>query len=416
MIRRGVFPLLLGLLLAGCNGGQEEAQPTPTPSPAVARPSPTPEPTPEPTPTPEPAVQRIAYISSTDGTVWIVNADGSSQTRLTDIPAFGPHWSPDGTRIAFAICEPVTPPDFGPCNDRIYVMNADGSNLTLLAEDIPSTDLDWSPDGARIAFASPDGVYIVSADGEPLLEVPAVRFIAWSPDGSSFAYVGDSGQVVLYDVASREQRSLDLAVSIDGVTAWVLGGKAILVTSNVRDCGIICLQDVSLLELESGRLTRVPALDQGELEGCARQFWLSPDGSKIVFMTRDCTMAILDFSNLEVTPIQRATLSYPSEGAPSHHLIFSPDGSQIYWADVGPGSDSTFSVTIYRAQSDGTGLTEVATLPGLLVWFSPDLMKVAYIESAGVGTLWLSDITGDGAIQIRRTRMDVGTEAWQPQP
>jgi hypothetical protein len=73
-------------------------------------------------------------------------------------------------------------------------------------------------------------------------------------------------------------------------------------------------------------------------------------------------------------------------------------------------------VTIYRAQSDGTGLTEVATLPGLLVWFSPDLMKVAYVESAGVGTLWLSDITGDGAIQIGRASMDVGTEAWQPQP
>ena len=38
------------------------------------------------------------------GTLMVMNADGSGQTRLTNIPGFDgePVWSPDGSRIAFS--------------------------------------------------------------------------------------------------------------------------------------------------------------------------------------------------------------------------------------------------------------------------------------------------------------------------
>ena len=71
---------------------------------------------------------KIAFASTREGNrdIYVINLDGSGETRLTDDPAWDwhPAWSPDGTRIAFE-------------SDRdgdleIFVMNADGSGLTQL--------------------------------------------------------------------------------------------------------------------------------------------------------------------------------------------------------------------------------------------------------------------------------------------
>lgn len=93
-------------------------------------------------PTPGPSGRRIAFNSYHGGRaeIYVMNADGSGLTRLTNNPAndWDFSWSPDGRRIAFV--------SFRDDNWEIYVMNADGSGLKNLTNN-PADDQwpSWGP-------------------------------------------------------------------------------------------------------------------------------------------------------------------------------------------------------------------------------------------------------------------------------
>jgi Tol biopolymer transport system component len=79
---------------------------------------------------------RIAFQSNRSGDfgIWVMNADGSGQTRLTGRGGFGdfyPSWSPDGRRIVYSHCaEPFGMGIFFDC--QIVVMNSDGGQGEVL--------------------------------------------------------------------------------------------------------------------------------------------------------------------------------------------------------------------------------------------------------------------------------------------
>ena len=85
---------------------------------------------------------RIAFASKRDGNfeIYIMNADGSKQTNLTNNPAYDncPSWSPDGKKIVLESRRDG--------NAEIYVMNADGRKQTNLTNN-PAYDgyPFWSP-------------------------------------------------------------------------------------------------------------------------------------------------------------------------------------------------------------------------------------------------------------------------------
>ena len=115
---------------------------------------------------PPPAVGQIAFISNRDGNdeVYIMNADGSGQTRLTSNTGVEMEhaWRPDGGKLLFVTNRDGT--------YELYTMNPDGSSQTRITN---NTLADWggtySPDGTKIYFfrtiSGTDEIFVMNANG-----------------------------------------------------------------------------------------------------------------------------------------------------------------------------------------------------------------------------------------------------------
>jgi hypothetical protein len=143
-----------------------------------------------------------------DTEIYVMDADGSDQRRLTSSPGedIDPVWSPDGRRVAFASARqqpPSTPDD--PYRWDIWVIDADGSNPRRVTFDGHASEPAWSPDGQSIAYVSQreDGsdIFVTGVDAFEPRNVSNTRSAsernpAWSPDGQSIVFVGSAYDAV----------------------------------------------------------------------------------------------------------------------------------------------------------------------------------------------------------------------------
>lgn len=116
---------------------------------------------------------------------WLANTDGSGKPqKIAD--GFGAVWLPDGKRIAFNCSSKSQQDDTE--ESFICVMNSDGSNSIKLKQNVRS--FTWSPDGKKIAFISDSypevRLYVMNADGSELLQ------LAGKPELSKHDKTGDS--------------------------------------------------------------------------------------------------------------------------------------------------------------------------------------------------------------------------------
>lgn len=175
-----------------------------------------------------------------DAEIYVMNADGTEQSRLTHNAGYDGHpsWSPDGRKIAFESVRDGTP--------AIYVMNADGSSqrrITRGQEDhrLPS----WSPDGKQIAFASQrDGateIYAVGANGTDetrLTNTGENDSPFWSPEGGKIAFASrrdGNWEIYVMDADGRNARRLTNDQDTDRFPAWSPDGNHIAFASNRDD-------------------------------------------------------------------------------------------------------------------------------------------------------------------------------------
>jgi hypothetical protein len=199
---------------------------------------------------------KIAFVSRRDGNfeIYVMNADGSGQTRLTNNPGFdsAPSFSPDGSKIAFLSNRDG--------NLEIYVMNADGSGQTRLTNNtVNDEEPAFSPDGSKIAFLSNrDGnfeIYVMNADGSNQINLTNNTADdlnpAFSPDGSKIAFASyrDGGDLEVYvmNADGSGQTRLTNNPGFDHEPSWgALVADQTITVSNTGDNGAGSLRQAIL--------------------------------------------------------------------------------------------------------------------------------------------------------------------------
>jgi hypothetical protein len=220
-------------------------------------------------------------------------------------------WSPDGKRLALSVTSFARANAF----NGVHVVNPatgrDQQIVNCLPPECDWLDLDWSPDGSRLAFVSVVGgrsngsISLINTDGtgRTFLETPtggSDSSPSWSPNGNWIAYAGVD-----------EDGSAVYAIRADGSQGRLLARHG------------------------SG-----PA-------------W-SPDGTKIAYRTK-CGVKLITPSGKDVTPPSARkcnAIGVPGLGPP----VWSPDGRQIAISGRASAPDEATRSGTYVMNADGGDL------------------------------------------------------------
>jgi TolB protein len=295
---------------------------------------------------------------------------------------------------------------------KLYVVNADGSGLRLVAQNAaPRYAPAWSPDGQRLAFQRTGGVHVVNADGSGLQSLTLGWNADWSPDGQKIGFErlmtpinwtspnGNNVEIFVVNADRSGTQNLTRSPKADWAPAWSPDGQKIafrrvvgVVPCGSGGCGP-AESDIFVMNADgSGQknLTRKATLHLGS------PTW-SPDGQRMLFQRR------AKGTNWEIFAIN-------ADGSGERNLTrnrshdldgdWSPDGRSIVFRTSRHGKWE-----LYVMNADGSALRRLTHTPAVnesRPSWSADGTKIAFTRAAG-GSYELFVMNADGSGQRRLT-------------
>ncbi|MPY91232.1 MAG: hypothetical protein GEU99_25390 [Luteitalea sp.] len=287
--------------------------------------------------------QLVAYSADRNGNfdIWVQPISGGSPIRVTNGAArdWQPAWSPNGRYLAFR-----SERDGG----GLFVVPAFGGIERRISDFGHAPQ--WAPDGSRMLFRGPLGVYLVGLDGSGpslvrsnVLSNQIGRFqVAWHPDGRRISVYGNDRQhgwslwTVNVEggngIQSRTAPAVARRVKEVGLTlgqfVWAPAGDALYFEGRSDYTENLWRVRVNPRTLEwvggPDRLTTGSSLDRAPA--------ISPDGKRLAFGSHVERTAAW---SLPFDPISGRILGegepVTPEGANAEILDMSPDGRQLVY-------------------------------------------------------------------------------------
>ena len=354
-----------------------------------------------------------SYIAFRElGAIWKARPDGSGKRRVLRSPAGSPFvgepaWSPDGTKIAYSQSDYTARPRVS----HIFVVNADGSgNTRLTSGEVIDESPSWSPDGSRIVFSRETGRQVLESGGvlggerslvtmdastgenQQVFEVGRFYSPRWSPDGKRIAYV-KSGQLGVIDADGTNARILTSGAQIAGLAWSPDGTRLAYVSGDHRD------SDIRIIEVQGIRSFRLTDDPGPEVQPA----W-SPDGERIAYVTyRYDGNRLIDMQirvkSAEGTPVEASQGCMP----PGPSLGTTAGFPLPSWA---PPATGTLRISVVFAEfpdfqaSYSTAEEADRGLP----------FMTRYLESVSYGQLEISTHVRHGWLRLDHPRSDYVTD------
>lgn len=410
-----------------------------------------------------PDISRDQVAFDYAGDLWTVSRTGGRASRLTSTPGVesDPHFSPDGTRIAFTATVAG--------NTDVYLIPAAGGDPVRLTYH-PAADRvrGWSPDGRSVIFATvrasaPQEAYfqlwsIDVGGGLPKpLPPPRAATGSYSPDGLRLAYEefpttffpgwheasfwrhyrgGRTHPISIMKLSDASVEKVPWNNSNDSYPMWI-GDSVYFISDRDHTANIFSYNTSSrqvtrltnhadfdvmtaaagpdalvyeqagfihLLDAKTGRSNRIEIEVTGDLP------WARPQFKKAAGMIRNAALsptgvraAFEARGEIFTVPAEKGDFRNLTQSSGTHDRspAWSPDGSKIAWL-----SDASGEYQLVLGEPSGIGAPKVIALPTKGFYsdpaWSPDGSKIVLQDNHR--NIWLVDVGSGTAVKVDTDR------------